>query len=91
MQKPDSVKCANCIFYTNGMCKRYPPQFTTDYVNINLNNSGSTLNGSASPNTFAKWPYVNDLDFCGEFVPNDNLTAIEWVAWKKGLKDDLPS
>ena len=26
--------------------------------------------------------------WCGRFKPKDNLTAIEWVAWQKGLEED---
>jgi len=34
------------------------------------------------------WPKVDKEHWCGQFKPYDNLTAIEWVAWQKGLLND---
>jgi hypothetical protein len=89
MQKPDSVRCDKCTFYNGGNCQRYPPQHVPlEGINLNLNNNGSTLHGQLQIYTTPKWPWVSQTDFCGEFVPSDNLTAVEWVAWKKGLLED---
>jgi len=78
MEQPNSVKCGNCIFKGfNGedkmVCRRYPPLTLAPVT------SGSQ-----------KWsfPLIVENLFCGEFLPKDNLTAIEWVAWRKGLQED---
>jgi hypothetical protein len=34
------------------------------------------------------FPMVKKHWWCGRFKPVDNLTAIEWVAWQKGLEED---
>lgn len=34
------------------------------------------------------WPLVAKEQWCGRFEPVDNLTAVEWIAWKKGLLED---
>jgi hypothetical protein len=34
------------------------------------------------------WVVIKKHWWCGRFKPNDNLTAIEWVAWQKGLTED---
>ena len=87
MLKPDSVKCKNCIFYSNGFCQRYPPQYVNRNTNSNIihNGGNSTVYESHSPNV--EFPYVSSDNFCGEFIPSDNLTAVDWIAWKKGLLD----
>jgi hypothetical protein len=35
-----------------------------------------------------KSPLMGARDWCGQFLPKDNLTAVEWIAWKKGLLED---
>jgi hypothetical protein len=78
MQKPESVKCGNCMFgafnnYSSSgglVCHRFPK------VRV----GGTSL--------YMAHPEVDSKDWCGEFAPKDNLTAIEWVAWKKGLLED---
>lgn len=85
MERPRSVKCENCLFYDQNVCKRYPPQLVNQSSNIDTTHTdnGSKAYGMYSPTSV--WPQVWHRDFCGEFMPKDNLMAIEWVAWKKGL------
>jgi hypothetical protein len=33
------------------------------------------------------WELVKNTWWCGRFRPSDNLTAIEWLAWQKGLEE----
>ena len=75
---PDIINCGNCMFAcTDGKqafrCYRFPPITLFEKET----NKYTWLN-----------PAVDKQDFCGEFLPKDNLTAVEWVAWKKGLLED---
>ena len=102
MKRPDSVRCENCIFADGKqwdnfvICKRYPPQQHVQEFNVNLTNNGGSMSGQISPFNYTNnlvSPQMSKMDWCGEFVPSDNLTAVEWVAWKKGLlqNDSVPS
>jgi hypothetical protein len=41
-----------------------------------------------NPPTQGGWGYTEEDWWCGRFKPVDNLTAIEWVAWQKGLEEN---
>lgn len=78
MKKPESVICKNCIFFVGA-----------EY-HTSCHRNPPTLVGT-NDSVRSDWPSVWERDFCGEFKPADNLTTIEWVAWKKGLlEDELP-
>lgn len=53
-------------------CWRYPPN-----VLVQKENSRQW-----------SYPLINDTLFCGEFRPKDNLVAVEWVTWLKGMGQD---
>lgn len=88
MLKPESVRCDNCTFYVAGHCKRYPPQFVNRSSSLYTTNYGGNSQTSETHSPSTEFPTMGSYDFCGEFLPTDNLTAVEWVAWKKGLIED---
>jgi hypothetical protein len=78
MKKPSSVKCENCMFAApSKMREGYP--FTCHF------NPPIVTETSHEPG----WPIVSGVSWCGRFRPVDNLTAVEWVAWQKGLEEDV--
>ena len=78
MKKPREVRCENCVFFAffpddkYPSCLRYPPSNLVQRENAR------------------QWtyPYTSNGGWCGEFRPKDNLTAVEWVTWLKGFKQD---
>lgn len=91
MEKPTSVKCANCIFNDNGICKRYPPVYVPKFSNISTTHNGGTSNATETHQGYSEFPFTPNDEWCGEFMPKDNLTAVEWVTWIKDLKQDAIS
>jgi hypothetical protein len=73
MKKPSSVRCENCMFYTAGK---------------DPNKKICVFNPPDVSDGVAGFPVVLPGWWCGRFKPVDNLTAIEWVAWQKGLEED---
>jgi hypothetical protein len=65
MNRPESVRCENCIFYA--------PSNTTGYT---------------ACHRYPKEVGCGTYHWCGEFQSKDNLTAIEWITWIKGLDID---
>ena len=79
MKRPDSVKCENCIFgekdnkFKGIRCRFFPPNTVIE----------------ENDQRIWKHPLTNADTWCGQFKPKDNLTAVEWVAWMKGLDEDV--
>jgi len=88
MEKPDEVKCANCLFYSHSRCKFYPPTFVYHYTSVNMTSNGGFMNGSEGHDPSPEFPYVPPSEWCGQFSAKDGLTHIEWAAWIKGLNLD---
>lgn len=78
MKRPESVRCSNCMFVAKRKdggfsCRFFPPV---------------TIADEEGSRTWS-WPKIAAFHWCGQFKPADNLTAIEWVAWQKGLEEDV--
>lgn len=61
-EKPDCGMCKYCA--DDDTCRRNPPQYYIDIIEVN---------GQTSLSTACGWPPVMDeSDWCGEFVPRQS-------------------
>lgn len=72
------MRCENCMFRVKATndkypeCHRFPPNVLVQKEN--------TIQWN--------YPLINDLDFCGEFLPNDNLKYLEMLYNLKRNQED---
>lgn len=76
MKKPPEVRCKNCIFAQ----KLKEPHDDFDYA---CHFNPPILDSTDKTG----WPCVANFQWCGRFIPVDNLTAVEWMTWIKGFAE----